>query len=45
MERFGKHRIKLWIDMEKMDEMWNDMENIEKREVEKWKGIENMEEK
>jgi hypothetical protein len=30
--------------MENMDEMWNDMENMEERQVEKWKDMKNMEE-
>ena len=33
MKRFGKHRRKLWNDMENMDEMWNDMENMEENSV------------
>jgi hypothetical protein len=44
-EKIGKiwkkgklNRGKMWIDVENMDEMWNDM-------VEKWKDMENMEEK
>ena len=28
-----------------MDEMWNDVENMEERQVEKWKDMENMEKK
>jgi uncharacterized membrane protein (DUF106 family) len=45
VKRFGKYRRKLWIDMENMDAMRNDMENMEEKYVEKWKDMENMEEK
>jgi hypothetical protein len=31
VKRFGKHRRKLWNDMENMEEMWNDMENTEEK--------------
>jgi hypothetical protein len=42
VKRFGNYRRKLWIvNCENMDEMWN----MEKRQVEKWKDMENMEEK
>jgi len=34
MKRFGKYRRKLWKGMENIDEMWNDMENMEERQVE-----------
>jgi hypothetical protein len=30
--------------MENMDEMWNDMENMEERQVEMWNDMENTEE-
>ena len=41
MKRFGKHRWKLWNDMENMEEMWNDMENMD----EMWKDFDNTEER
>ena len=31
VKRFGKHRRKLWNDMENMEEMWDDVENMEEK--------------
>jgi hypothetical protein len=43
--KFCKYRRKLWNDMENMAEIWNDVESMDEKYVEKWKDMENIEER